>query len=535
MAGAREPVWAAACVLEDERRVAELADTLAEKPAPGISAEAAAQAVLQTELGRGLRLSERQAEVAKGLLTSGHSLDLVIGVAGSGKTTTLSAVRAGFEAAGYRVIGAATSGQAAKALEEGAGVPRVRWRRSPGASSITGRRSAPRHVLVLDEGGMTSDAEVAKLLGAVEASGARAVIVGDYRQLTPSAPAAPSKPWPHVTPTTSGRSGTTCASATRPSATPSTTCEPATSPSAVGWYALQRPGPPALRAGDRPCSRWSGAWAFDSPKGKTPSWWPTTATPWRRSTGPPGRCGRSWGISPGRSWKHQAAGATGPATGWSPWPPGRAAPGSPPSGPWSPRSTRRPARWWPLHPKAPSCTWAQATSGPTSWPTRTASPPIAPKGQTVDVTYALEDGGGRELAYVAMSRARGESHVHVVAPDLRQAAQRLAWDWGQERRQAWALNQSPEERLAQLYLSARGCGAHSRPTARPTSTRRGASCGPSSTTQPTCRAGTGRWAVTALGEAARALCQAAADYQRASRRLEPGDLGPGAGTRHAAS
>ena len=49
-------------------------------------------------------------------MTSGHSVDLVIGVAGSGKSTTLSAVRAGFEAAGYRVIGAATSGQAAKAL-----------------------------------------------------------------------------------------------------------------------------------------------------------------------------------------------------------------------------------------------------------------------------------------------------------------------------------------------------------------------------------------------------------------------------------
>ena len=73
------------------------------------------------------------------------------------------------------------------------------------------------------------------------------------------------------------------------------------------------------------------------------------------------------------------------------------------------------------------------------------------QGQTVDVTYALEDGGGRELAYVAMSRARGESHVHVVAPDMRHAAHRLAWAWGQERRQRWAHAQSPEERLARLY------------------------------------------------------------------------------------
>ena len=121
-AGARGPVWAAACVLEDERRVAELADQLVERRSPAVPAEVSANAVLQTELGRGTRLNERQAEVAKGLLASGHSLDLLIGVAGSGKTSTLSAVRAGFEASGFTVIGAATSGQAAKALEEGAGV-----------------------------------------------------------------------------------------------------------------------------------------------------------------------------------------------------------------------------------------------------------------------------------------------------------------------------------------------------------------------------------------------------------------------------
>ena len=122
-AGARQPVWAAACVLEDERRVTELAGQLVERSSPAVPADVAAQAVLQTELGRRFRLNEGQIEAAKGLLTSGHSLDLIIGVAGSGKTSALSAVRAGFEAAGYKVIGAATSGQAAKALEDGIRCP----------------------------------------------------------------------------------------------------------------------------------------------------------------------------------------------------------------------------------------------------------------------------------------------------------------------------------------------------------------------------------------------------------------------------
>ena len=120
--GAREPVWAAAWVVEDERRVADLADVLAKRQGPRVDGQGAFLAVRQLELSRGMRLSERQAEVAKGLLSSGHSLDLVLGVAGSGMTTTLAAVRAGFESAGYKVIGAATAGQAAKQLGEGAGM-----------------------------------------------------------------------------------------------------------------------------------------------------------------------------------------------------------------------------------------------------------------------------------------------------------------------------------------------------------------------------------------------------------------------------
>ena len=176
-------MFAATCVIEDERRIASLADVLAEREGPSISREDAVAAVRQTELSGGLRLSERQAEVATGLLTSGHAMDLVLGVAGSGKTSTLSAVRAGFEAAGYTVLGAATSGQAAKALGEGAGVS------SSTVASLTWRLEhrrlalSPRHVLVLDEGAMTADADVGKLLAAVEASGSKLVAVGDFRQL----------------------------------------------------------------------------------------------------------------------------------------------------------------------------------------------------------------------------------------------------------------------------------------------------------------------------------------------------------------
>ncbi|MGH9260392.1 MAG: hypothetical protein ACRD08_10935, partial [Acidimicrobiales bacterium] len=52
----------------------------------------------------------------------------------------------------------------------------------------------------------------------------------------------------------------------------------------------------------------------------------------------------------------------------------------------------------------------------------------------------MGDGGGRELAYVAASRARWSTHVYVVADDLDQAADDLRREWASERRQRWVLD-----------------------------------------------------------------------------------------------
>ena len=179
---AREPVWAAACVVEDERRITDLALAWRSGPArgqpPGSSCGRPSRRACQR-----VSVSPRDRPKSPRVLTPGHSLDLVVGVAGSGKTSTLSAVREGFEAAGYKVLGAATSGQAAKALREGAGVASrtvasLTWRIERGQEVLS-----PRHVLVLDEGSMTSDSDVGRLLAAVESSGAKLVTIGDYRQL----------------------------------------------------------------------------------------------------------------------------------------------------------------------------------------------------------------------------------------------------------------------------------------------------------------------------------------------------------------
>jgi hypothetical protein len=62
------------------------------------------------------------------------------------------------------------------------------------------------------------------------------------------------------------------------------------------------------------------------------------------------------------------------------------------------------------------------------------------QGSTTARADLFADGGGRELAYVAMSRARETTHAWVVANDLAQAAEDLRQDWSARRTPTWALD-----------------------------------------------------------------------------------------------
>jgi hypothetical protein len=45
------------------------------------------------------------------------------------------------------------------------------------------------------------------------------------------------------------------------------------------------------------------------------------------------------------------------------------------------------------------------------------------QGLTVEATHELEDGGGRGLSYVRLSRARGRTTAYTVADDVEMAAE----------------------------------------------------------------------------------------------------------------
>ena len=186
---------------------------------------------------------------------------------------------------------------------------------------------------------MTADVDVARLLGAVERAGAKMIVVGDDRQLDAVGPggaltALIARHPEHVWTLTDNLRQTTPAERAALAQ-----LRDGNVAAAVGWYARAgRIHPVADR--DQAVNAMVKAWAADIAAGHE-----TLMLAYRRDNvealnRPPGAYGRQPGCSPVRSWPHPADGATGPATGSSPWPPDPTAPGSPPRPPTSPPWTR---------------------------------------------------------------------------------------------------------------------------------------------------------------------------------------------------
>ena len=130
----------------------------------------------------GLQLGAEQRD-AVAHVTAGRDLALVVGYAGTGKSAMLGVAREAWEAAGYRVRGAALSGIAAEGLEGGSGIESrtlasLEWGWKEGRDELTSR-----DVLVVDEAGMVGSRQMERVLSHAREAGAKVVLVGDPEQL----------------------------------------------------------------------------------------------------------------------------------------------------------------------------------------------------------------------------------------------------------------------------------------------------------------------------------------------------------------
>jgi Ti-type conjugative transfer relaxase TraA len=116
-------------------------------------------------------------------VTSRGDLKSLVGVAGSGKSTTLAAMREIWEGEGYTVKGAALAGIAAENLEVTAGI-HARTLASYELAWNNGRDPLTKHdILVIDEAGMIGTRQLERVLEVAEKAHAKVVLVGDPEQL----------------------------------------------------------------------------------------------------------------------------------------------------------------------------------------------------------------------------------------------------------------------------------------------------------------------------------------------------------------
>jgi len=174
-------------ILRIEYDMAQSAEVLSKRTGFGIAGAKVAAAVGQVETAdpaKPIKLDREQVDAVRHV-TGDNAIAAVVGLAGAGKSTLLAAARVAWEGEHHRVFGAALAGKAAEGLEDSSGI-KSRTLASWELSWENGRDLLERgNVFVIDEAGMVSSQQMARVLKAVEDAGAKAVLVGDAMQLQP--------------------------------------------------------------------------------------------------------------------------------------------------------------------------------------------------------------------------------------------------------------------------------------------------------------------------------------------------------------
>ena len=488
----REQAYATARGIATEQAIAETVERMAQRvDAPAVSPAQAVAAIARREDLLGHPLTAGQDAAVQAVATSGRGIDIVVGVAGAGKTTTLAAVRDAFSSAHipapepaapagpepfipvglrrslaeaasqrpqrpqrpqppYELLGTAVSGQAARTLGSEAGIDPSRtaasilWRLDHGQLQLSDRS-----VLVLDEAGMADDATTLRLLSAAERARAKVVIVGDDRQLPaigaggamgavlarhPEAVHVLDENVRQVDPgerqaLAQLRAGDVGA--------------------AVDWYVANDRivvRPDITEAREALVARWAADLAADPGAD-------VAMFAWRRANvAELNRLGReAWAEMGHLSGPELVVGSGEGASAYAAG--DRIVTLAPGAGGRLVTSERGSV----VSVDAAARTLVAAMDDgrlQDFGPDDVAGDRLAhgyavtvhrSQGLTVDRTHGLEDGGGRELTYVRMSRAREHTTLYAVADDMEMAAEDLRRSWSRETRQRWAIDRAPGE------------------------------------------------------------------------------------------
>jgi hypothetical protein len=216
-------LYTTAMLLDAEARLLEVGR---EVGGPQVNVAIVAEIAEANLPGRDYGLSIDQALAVEKIATSARSLDVLVGPAGTGKSTAMAGLRAAWEAGHGEgsVIGLAPSAAAAQTLGEELGIGTentakwlTEWRRIPeltarrnrlastlarhayprsaGAAKlrarlkaadqdIAGRRLKSGQLLIVDEASLAGTFALDELVGAAKQAGAKVLLIGDFAQLS---------------------------------------------------------------------------------------------------------------------------------------------------------------------------------------------------------------------------------------------------------------------------------------------------------------------------------------------------------------
>jgi conjugative relaxase-like TrwC/TraI family protein len=190
--------YTSADVMAAERRI--LAAAAAKRGGRVVDDASIGLALLEAHAQHGFELNDGQQQLVKTMATSGARLQLALAPAGTGKTTAMGALAAGWRNAGGNVIGLAPTASAAEVLAEDTGVttdtmakfvqlaePAHRRSGPPPAADDPARKwfktIGPKSLLIVDEAGKASTFDLDAVIGHALARGASVRLVGDDQQL----------------------------------------------------------------------------------------------------------------------------------------------------------------------------------------------------------------------------------------------------------------------------------------------------------------------------------------------------------------
>jgi len=114
--------------------------------------------------------------------TSGNSIDIGFGAAGTGKTTVMAIIEKLATETGTPVMGTALAAQAVAGFETATSIPSATITRFLWETKAAGGLPAGA-IVVVDESGMVGSRQLAEVSDLVESASGKLILIGDHRQL----------------------------------------------------------------------------------------------------------------------------------------------------------------------------------------------------------------------------------------------------------------------------------------------------------------------------------------------------------------